>query len=162
MPRRITRAAVAMSALSVIVLVVGFIIADMSGSGYLPFLPQSVILFTMVAFCLICLLANTTVAAEAADFDRQKLTLLPKAKDGDVLSRVVRHSITGEEVIVHGHPNSTIQEILKNKWPFEMKQSKNWYLVDEDGNDVTSWPISNWDGVAVIYFRDILDDETTF
>jgi len=70
------------------------------------------------------------------------------------VSRVIRDSESGTELIVKTDPYATIREVLEEDWPFKKKKSKDWYLVDEKGNDVTDWPISNWDGIAEIRFSD--------
>ncbi|MFW9768662.1 MAG: hypothetical protein ACFFF9_17210 [Candidatus Thorarchaeota archaeon] len=71
-----------------------------------------------------------------------------------IVSRVVRDSERGTELIVKADPYATIRETLEDDWPFKKKKSSRWYLLDERGNDVTDRPISDWDGIAVIYFEE--------
>jgi len=84
---------------------------------------------------------------------RQKTSLIPESPKDGILSRVIRDSVTGAETIIQANENSSMREVLEDDWPFKMKESDDWYLVDASGNDVTNWPISNWDGIAVIHFR---------
>ncbi|MFW9786738.1 MAG: hypothetical protein ACFFE1_03625 [Candidatus Thorarchaeota archaeon] len=141
-------------ALGLIVLIVGFIVAWLSGHGYLPFLPQTVVMLTMIFFCLTMLLSTTSAMAGTDYIVRQDLSSIPDTPPDDVFSRVIRDSVSGEERIIQAHPNSSIHEVLRDDWPFRKKISDDWYLIDEDGNDITNWPISNWDGVAILRYRD--------
>ena len=58
--------------------------------------------------------------------------------------------------MIQADANVSIREIFEDKWPFQKKVLSDWYIVDENGNDVTDWPISNWEGTAVIYFSNYL------
>jgi hypothetical protein len=140
--------------LAIIVLGVGFSISWLSGYGYLPFLPQTVVMLTMVVFCLTMMLSVTTTMAGTGFIARQDHSTVPGTPRGDVLSRVVRNTTDAEERIFQAHPNSSIREVLEEDWPFKHRPTNEWYLIDENGNDVTDWPISNWEGVATLRYRD--------
>ena len=141
-----------MCVFAVIVLGVGLTIGWFSGSGYLPFLPETVVMLTMIAFCLMMLLSTTTAMASTDYIARQNHSILPEAMEDDTCSRVIRDSQSGEEKIIKGHPNTSIQEIFEDYWPFREKARSEWYVTDEKGNDITSWPMSNWEGIATIRY----------
>ena len=134
------------------VLIVGFSIAWLSGYGYLPFLPQTVVMLTIVVFCFTMMLSATTSMAGTSFIARQRIARLPDSPEDDIMSRVIRDSRSGVETILQAHPNSSIREVLEDYWPFEKKATGEWYLIDEGGNDVSNWPISNWEGIAVIHY----------
>ena len=152
MSRRTVRRTGIVVVSAIIVLGVGFTIAWLSGYGILPFVPQTVVMLTMIAFCLTMMLSASTMMAGTSFIARQKLARLPDSPEDDIMSRVIRDSRNGVEVILQAHPNSSIHEVLEEDWPFEKKASGEWYLIDESGNDVTNWPISNWEGIAVIHY----------
>ena len=154
MSRRTWRRAISVIATSCFVLVVGLSIAWLSGYGPLPFVPQTVIMVTMIAFCLTMLLSVTTAMAGTDFISRQKRSIVPEAPKDDIVSRVVFNAESGEERLIQGHPNSSMRELLEDDWPFRKRISKDWYLVDQNGNDVTNWPVSNWDGIATLRYRD--------
>ena len=136
------------------ILIIGFSIAWLSGYGFLPFMPQTVIMLTMVVFCFTMLISATTSMAGTSYIAMQRMARLPDSPDDDIMSRVIRDSRSGVETIVQAQPNSTIREVLEDDWPFEKNAAGEWYLVDERGNDVSNWPISNWDGIVVIRFEE--------
>jgi hypothetical protein len=140
--------------LAIIVLGAGLVIAWLSGHGYLSFLPQTVVMFTMIAFCIMMLLSTTTAMAGTNFIARQNLSGIPEATEDDICSRVIRDSESGEEKIIKGHPNSSIQEVLEEHWPFKREARGEWYLTDERGNDVTKWPLSNWEGIATLRYSE--------
>ncbi|MFW9805814.1 MAG: hypothetical protein ACFFFK_03725 [Candidatus Thorarchaeota archaeon] len=152
MSRRIGRRTGSMCVLAIIVLGIGLVIAWLSGFGYLPFLPQTVVMLTMIAFCLMMLLSTTTAMAGTDYIARQNRSTIPEAPMDEICSRVIRDFQSGEEKIVRGHPNSSIQELLEDHWPFNGKVRGEWYVTDERGNDITNWPLSNWEGIATIRY----------
>jgi hypothetical protein len=154
MSQQTTRRTANVCVFAIIVLGVGLAIAWLSGYGYLPFLPQTVIMLTMIAFCLMMLLSTTTVMAGTDFIARQNHSTIPEATEEDICSRVIRDSESGEDRIIKGHPNSSIEEILENHWPFKRKVKGEWYLTDERGNDVTNWPLSNWEGIATLKYSE--------
>jgi hypothetical protein len=150
--RKIGRRTGSICVLAIIVLGGGLGIAWLSGFGYLPFLPQTVVMLTMIAFCLMMLLSTTAAMAGTDFIARQNRSTIPDAPKDEICSRVICDSQSGEERIVRGHPNSSIQEILEDDWPFSRKARGEWYVTDERGNDITNWPISNWEGIATIRY----------
>ena len=134
------------------VLIIGFGITWLAGHGYLSLQPQIVAGATLVLFSIIFCLSVTTMMAGTDFIARQKIARLPDSPDDDIVSRVIRDSRNGLETIIQAHPNTSIREALEDDWPFEKKKSSDWYLVDEKGNDVTNWPISHWDGIAVSHY----------
>ncbi len=137
-----------------VVLIVGFAIAWLGGHGYISIQPQFVTGVTLILFSIVFCLAVTTMMAGTSFIARQNRSTIPDSPKEGVMSRVIRNPDTGTEKIIQAHPNSSIREILEDDWPFSRKKSGYWYVVDARGNDVTNWPISNWDGVAIIRFRD--------
>jgi hypothetical protein len=137
-----------------VVLIIGFVIAWLGGHGYLPLEPQFVVGATLILFTVVFCLAVTTMMAGTSFIARQKYSTLPDSPEDGILSRVIRDSESGAEAIVHVHPNSSICEVLESNWPFKKKKSSDWYVVDKNTNDVTNWPVSNWDGTATVRYRD--------
>lgn len=140
----------------IIVLIIGLTLAWLGGHDYLPLNPQLGVEVTLLLVCVIFCLSYTTLMAEASVTEEQNLSTIPKERKDDFTSRVIRNSISGEETLIQADANVSIREIFEDKWPFQKKVLSDWYIVDENGNDVTDWPISNWEGTAVIYFSDYL------
>ena len=99
---------------AIIVLIVGFSIAWLSGYGYLPFIPQTVVMLTMVVFCLTMMLSATTMMAGTSFIARQRITRLPDSPYDYMMSRVIRDSTSGKETIIQAHPNTSIREVIEN------------------------------------------------
>jgi hypothetical protein len=137
-----------------VVLIVGLVVAWLGGHGHLPINPQFVTGVTLILFSIVFCLAVTTMMAGTSFIARQKHLAIPESPKEGVMSRVIRDPDTGAEMVIRAHPNSSIREVLEDDWPFSRTKSGYWYVVDARGNDVTNWPISNWDGVAIIRFRD--------
>lgn len=143
-------------ALSLIVLIIGLSLAWFGGYGYLPLDPHLVVPTTIILFIAILILSVTTMMAGTSFIARQNSSTIPKSPMDNILSRGIRDSISGVERIVKAPPDVSIRDILVRDWTFRKKVSTNWYVVDENGNDVTDWPICNWEGIAVIRFDDYL------
>lgn len=114
MTKRTSRRAGKVIASALLVLIVGFSIAWLSGHGFLPFLPQTVIMLTMVVFCLTMMLSVSTTMAGTSFIARQRIARLPDSPDDYIMSRVIRDSRSGVETIVQAHPNSSIREVLED------------------------------------------------
>ncbi|MFW9793374.1 MAG: hypothetical protein ACFFEE_03650 [Candidatus Thorarchaeota archaeon] len=138
----------------IIILISGFAIAWLGGYGYLPLDPSFVVGASIVLFFITLILSSSTMMASTSFIARQNTSAVPDSPKNGILNRVIRDTVTGEEIIIRAHPSSSASEVLRDDWPFKTKRSDNWYLVDEDGNDVTNWPISNWDGIAIIHTRE--------
>lgn len=69
--------------------------------------------------------------------------------------RTFRVSGQEKEYLVQGKGETSIKHILSSDWPFdEYEHSSVWYVVDEQGNDITNQPLSSIDGTASVIFED--------
>ena len=71
------------------------------------------------------------------------------------IARTVK--ITGEsrEYFIRGASESSIKEVLLDDWPFSEKDPEShWYVIDEQGNDVTSRPLGSIDGTTSVVIEE--------
>ena len=94
--------------IGIFILIGGFAIAWLGGYGYLPLNPQLVVGVTIALFCLTLMFSSTTMMASTSFIARQKTSLVPDSPKDDILSRVIRDAVTGEEAIIHAHPSSSV------------------------------------------------------
>lgn len=71
--------------------------------------------------------------------------------DSSKLTRVVVDSYTETEHIISGTPDETYRNACTRDWQFESISKKGgWIILDEKGNDITSSPLSSYQGIARI------------
>jgi hypothetical protein len=152
--RKTTRRIAGVIGLGLVVLIIGFSLAWLGGYGYLPLNPHFMVVATILLFLVTLLFSGTTMMTGTSFIARENISTIPVDRRDGFLSRLVRDQVSRKEIIIDGHENTSIREILKDSWPFDQKMDSEWYITDEKGNDVTNWPISNWDGIAHIHFKE--------
>lgn len=74
-----------------------------------------------------------------------------KAYDIDTFSRAIRDGPGGREVLVQGTGLDTFREACLSNWGFtSLSPDDSWIVEDEQGNDITAYPLSSYDGVATL------------
>ncbi len=68
-----------------------------------------------------------------------------------VLHRVVVDKISGEEVVVHGAPETTFRDAVQEYWGSSiLGRHPKWSVYDERGEDISNEPLSSYDGVSFV------------
>ncbi len=71
--------------------------------------------------------------------------------DTDTFSRAIRDGPGGREVLVHGTGLDTFREACLSDWSFtSLSPDDSWIVEDEQGNDITTYPLSSFDGIATL------------
>jgi hypothetical protein len=81
-------------------------------------------------------------------------TSISKEQDGKV-ARAVKGPGYREEYFIRANPEKILREVLKEQWPFdEISSSSTWRAVDKNGNDITDFKLSDFEGTTEIVFED--------
>ncbi len=69
--------------------------------------------------------------------------------------RTVKIAGENKDYFIRGVGDTSISEILLDDWPFsEQDSDSNWHVVDEQGNDVTSSPLSSITGTMSVVIEE--------
>ncbi|MFW9920673.1 MAG: hypothetical protein ACFFED_13800 [Candidatus Thorarchaeota archaeon] len=74
-----------------------------------------------------------------------------KARDNELITRVVIDPYTNSEHIISGAPDNTYRDACLSDWPFKsLNKRSGWIVTDEKGNDITNARLTSYQGIARI------------
>ncbi len=81
-------------------------------------------------------------------------TSMTMGSDGKV-ARAVKGRGYGEEYFIRAEPEKVLRRVLMEQWPFDgVSSSSTWRAVDKNGNEITDFKLSEFEGTADIIFED--------
>lgn len=87
------------------------------------------------------------------DVDREYVHEFLKFPEMDmsVLHRFVIDKVSGDEILIHGSPETTFREALLEYWTFSrIARHAHWNVYDAHGENITNAPLASYDGPAYI------------
>ncbi|MHA1770452.1 MAG: hypothetical protein ACTSYL_07445 [Candidatus Thorarchaeota archaeon] len=71
--------------------------------------------------------------------------------DASVFHRIVIDRKAGDEVIIHGMPETTFRDAIVKHWSFSrISRHAHWAVFDDRGENITNAPLASYDGNAYI------------
>jgi hypothetical protein len=120
----------------------------------LPWSPSLVLASGTLIFIACSMIGSALIWFDTSWMTPLHRQQMPYTPDRDTIARVLTSDINREECLIYGKPESTVREAVKDDWPFERKlKSKDWYIIDERGMDVSERNLSDTEGTLKLVLQ---------
>jgi hypothetical protein len=119
----------------------------------LPWNPSLVIGFGILGFIVFIALGAVLMWFDTSWVTPLLRQQMPFEPDDDTVVRVVTSDDVKKEYFVYGKPEESVHDVIENDWPFKAKlKSKNWFVLDMNGSDVSNRIFLDVEGTLKVVF----------